>query len=180
MGLTAMTGCGKYDNMPTFTFDFHVKPGDSPVSLELAPIDYILKFQMAGKDDCVVGISPDADVIWTLGQVFLRSFYSVFDRDENRIGFARLPRKDFHAINSKSTMKVVKERQKQEVKKSRAMTKGKSMSFREKMAVKEAKRLARLDKAHVQKSHIHRDSLLQEAGLVRNYDGLRHVRYERV
>lgn len=39
--------------------------------------------------DCVIGIGPDNDSGWTLGQVFLRSFYSVFDRDRDRIGFAR-------------------------------------------------------------------------------------------
>jgi hypothetical protein len=39
--------------------------------------------------DCVTGIAPDADTMWTLGQVFLRNFYVVFDRDANRVGMAR-------------------------------------------------------------------------------------------
>lgn len=38
--------------------------------------------------ECVTGIAPDEDVIWTFGQVFLRSFYTVFDRDANRVGLA--------------------------------------------------------------------------------------------
>lgn len=58
-----------------------------------------LQFNIQNRDECVVGISPDKDVIWTLGQVFLRTFYSVFDRDENRIGFAHLKRTRFNAIN---------------------------------------------------------------------------------
>ena len=42
--------------------------------------------------DCVVGIGPDNDLGWTFGQVFLRSFYTVFDRDHDRIGFAERAR----------------------------------------------------------------------------------------
>lgn len=41
------------------------------------------------RPDCVMGIAPDADTGWTFGQVFLRSFYTVFDRDTDRIGFVR-------------------------------------------------------------------------------------------
>jgi len=93
-------GCASYTNLPTFTFDFRVGPDSPPVKLELRPIDYVLKFENDGRHECVTGISPDRDVIWTLGQVFLRSFYSVFDRDLNRIGFARLPRTEFQAINA--------------------------------------------------------------------------------
>ena len=81
------------------TFDFQVEPGEAPVVMTLKPIDYILKFEINRQEDCVVGISPDKDVIWTLGQVFLRSFYTLFDRDDDRIGFARLPREKFYALN---------------------------------------------------------------------------------
>eukprot|EP00466_Bigelowiella_natans_P003684 jgi/Bigna1/83987/fgenesh1_pg.120_\ len=116
------------------TFTFRVGEGEEPVSMTLKPIDYILKFEISGNEDCVVGISPDKDTIWTLGQVFLRSFYTLFDRwkiafrplccyiscnamrggtlarghdlssgalirDEDRIGFARLPRDSFKALN---------------------------------------------------------------------------------
>ena len=42
------------------------------------------------KQDCVIGIAPDDDTGWT-GQVFLRSFYTVFDRTEGeeKVGFLR-------------------------------------------------------------------------------------------
>jgi hypothetical protein len=43
------------------------------------------------KQDCVIGIAPDNDPGWTFGQVFLRSFYTVFDRTEGqeKVGFLR-------------------------------------------------------------------------------------------
>jgi len=96
-----LQSCTHHGAMPTFTFDFHVNTGDEPVSLALKPIDYILKFNINHRDECVVGISPDKDVIWTLGQVFLRTFYTVFDRDEDRIVFAHLSRTKFNPINAR-------------------------------------------------------------------------------
>jgi len=96
---TSLKTCDHHVIMPEVTFTFRVGEGEEPVSMTLKPIDYILKFEISGNEDCVVGISPDKDTIWTLGQVFLRSFYTLFDRDEDRIGFARLPRDSFKALN---------------------------------------------------------------------------------
>lgn len=90
--------CGHLDMLPTFHFDFATGPGEAPVTLTLRPVDYVLKFRVHGASDCVVGISPDHDTIWTLGQVFLRSFYTLFDRDANRVGFARLPRQELSTV----------------------------------------------------------------------------------
>ncbi|KAJ3234777.1 hypothetical protein HDU78_005623 [Chytriomyces hyalinus] len=54
---------------------------------------------------CVVGITPDAvnagnaGTLWVLGQVFLRSFYSVYDFSQGgRVGFAQL------AVNATGTV----------------------------------------------------------------------------
>lgn len=45
---------------------------------------------MNGVTDCVMGLAADTeDTGWTLGQVFLKSFLTVFDRDGGRIGFVR-------------------------------------------------------------------------------------------
>jgi len=61
------------------------------VELTLTPDDYVLQFEIAGEDDCVLGIGPDnEDTGWTLGQVFLKAFYTVFDREnKGKIGFVR-------------------------------------------------------------------------------------------
>jgi len=97
------SGCGDVNRLPNITF--HVRNGGgAPHALTLEPKDYVLKFNKGHRDDCVVGISPDRDQLFTLGQVFLRSYYTVFDRDENRIGFSRLERKHFEAVNAKPSV----------------------------------------------------------------------------
>ncbi len=64
------------------------------IELILTPDDYVLHFQVDGEDDCVIGIVPDnLDTGYTIGQVFLKAYYTVFDRDNARIGtfnFTRL------------------------------------------------------------------------------------------
>lgn len=56
----------------------------------MTPEDYVLHFKIDGEDDCVIGIVPDnVDTGYTIGQVFLKAYYTLFDRDNNRIGFVR-------------------------------------------------------------------------------------------
>lgn len=56
----------------------------------MTPDDYVLHFKIDREDDCVIGIVPDnVDTGYTIGQVFLKAFYTVFDRDNNRVGFVR-------------------------------------------------------------------------------------------
>jgi cathepsin D len=109
--------CGAQGKLPSITFQLYGGPGANAEHPEvtLKPEDYTLKFWVPEqgipadecsqaqynhpdgngidtnrcKPDCVTGIAPDADTLWTLGQVFLRNFYAVFDRGNNRVGFAR-------------------------------------------------------------------------------------------
>jgi len=86
-GIGNVDDCKGIDKLPHIHFDLM-----SNQTLTLSPHDYILQFDVNGVRECVVGISPDHDVIWTLGQVFLKSYYTVFDRDNDRIGFASIPK----------------------------------------------------------------------------------------
>lgn len=55
--------------------------------LILTPDDYVLEFEVNGKKDCVLGIGADSeDSGWTFGQVFLRAYYTIFDREVGAIG----------------------------------------------------------------------------------------------
>jgi len=73
---------------------------DSAFELILTPDDYVLEFEVDGKPDCVVGIGSDnEDSGWTLGQVFLKAYYTVFDRDTESIGFVKSNPNPFNPPN---------------------------------------------------------------------------------
>lgn len=98
-----LTDCYDLSNLPSLTY---VIEGDK---YELEPKDYIIftnseqSFLMANKSEktmaanklsvCKRGFMPlDVDAprgpLWVLGDIFLRKFFTVFDRDQKRIGMA--------------------------------------------------------------------------------------------
>ncbi|KAM4816259.1 gastricsin [Urocitellus parryii] len=76
--------CNDVQNLPTFTFVIN------GVQFPLPPSAYILN----ENGYCLVGLeatyvsSANGQPFWILGDVFLRSYYSVFDMANNRVGFA--------------------------------------------------------------------------------------------
>eukprot|EP00929_Paragymnodinium_shiwhaense_P028464 TRINITY_DN1648_c0_g1_i2.p1 TRINITY_DN1648_c0_g1~~TRINITY_DN1648_c0_g1_i2.p1 ORF type:complete len:383 (+),score=104.87 TRINITY_DN1648_c0_g1_i2:72-1220(+) len=76
--------CSGVDKLPTMSFSIGGRDFD------LGPEFYVLKVTEGGKTQCQLGIQPiNAGVpIYILGDPFLRKYYTVWDADQKRVGFA--------------------------------------------------------------------------------------------
>ncbi|XP_025061598.1 gastricsin [Alligator sinensis] len=80
-----VVSCDSIDSLPTISFVI------GGTSLPLPPSAYVIQ---STDGSCMVGIGPtylpsqNGQPLWILGDVFLRSYYSVYDMGNNQMGFA--------------------------------------------------------------------------------------------
>lgn len=80
--------CTEIDTFPTLTFTIG---GDA---YDLKPVDYILQIAEGSKTVCIVGILgldfPDSfGEAFILGDSFIKAYYTHFDVENERVGFAK-------------------------------------------------------------------------------------------
>lgn len=86
-GISVDMDCSNIDSLPEVTFTI------DNVDYSLSAKDYVLQVSAMGQTECVLGIMgqdfPEGFNYFILGDIFMRKYYSYFDKNQNRVGFVR-------------------------------------------------------------------------------------------
>ena len=84
-GIVVAKDCSNIDTLPRITFSF------DDIDYVLDPTDYVLQVSMFGYSQCVLGIMgakfPKGFNYYILGDIFMRRYYTYFDKNQDRLGF---------------------------------------------------------------------------------------------
>merc|ERR1711916_157798 len=82
--LNVTEDCSNIDSLPPIAFTLN------GFDLTLTAEQYVLKLDQGGQTVCQLGIMPfDQGVpLYILGDTLMRAYYTVFDRENNKVGFA--------------------------------------------------------------------------------------------
>ncbi|KJP86564.1 hypothetical protein AK88_03760 [Plasmodium fragile] len=97
-----INSCEDKNKLPYIVFQMKSRgiegiEGSAIIELVLSPNDYVIEYlnEENWTRECVLGIQADEQKDesriegWTLGQIFIKSYYTIFDKDNLQIGFVR-------------------------------------------------------------------------------------------
>ncbi|CAA9987236.1 aspartyl protease, putative [Plasmodium knowlesi strain H] len=97
-----VNSCEDKEKLPYIVFQIKSKgiegiEGSAIIELVMSPNDYVIEYlnEENWTRECVLGIEADEHKDesqidgWTLGQIFIKSYYTIFDKDNLQIGFVR-------------------------------------------------------------------------------------------
>ncbi|XP_036435232.1 pepsin A-like [Colossoma macropomum] len=76
----ATVSCSNIQSMPSVTFTLNGYTFTIPASSYVSQNSY----------GCMTGFSGSSDSLWILGDVFIRNYYTIFNRENNSVGLAQL------------------------------------------------------------------------------------------